>query len=178
LFHDDVRDAILRQSNNTVTPSITNVSNQDRVRTSGIEIAWSGRDVGVRGLSAEANAAFTRSKVVENAKDPATEGKYWLRVPKARANVLVAYRPSARWMGSVGWRYSTAAFNDVYNLDTNSNVYGGISDVNQIDLRLSYKPVPKLELAVGMDNVTDHHAYQSHPLPGRTLFLQVRSGSR
>lgn len=178
LFHDSISDAILRQSNNTVTPSITNVSNQDLVRTSGIEFAWSGRDLGVRGLSVEASAAFTRSKVVENAKDPATEGKYWLRIPKVRGNAIIAYRPTAKWMGSVGYRYSTSAYNDVYNLDTNRNVYGALSRVNELDLRLSHKPVPKLELAVGLDNVTDSHAYQSHPLPGRTLFLQLRTSSR
>ena len=178
LFHDDVHDAILRQSNNTVTPSVTNVSNQDLVRTSGLEVAWSAHDVGVTGLSVEGNGALTRSKVARNAKDPATEGKYWLRVPKARANVILAYRPTVKWLGSVGWRVSTSAFNDVYNLDINPNVYGGISKVNQIDLRVSHKPVPLLELAVGLDNVTDHHSYQSHPLPGRTLFLQVRTSSR
>jgi iron complex outermembrane receptor protein len=178
LFHDDVHDAILRQSNNTVTPSVTNVSNQDLVRTSGLEVAWSARDVGIEGLSVEANGALTRSKVVRNAKDPGTEGKYWLRVPKARANVIVAYRPTTKWMGSLGWRFSTSAFNDVYNLDTNPNVYGGISRVNQLDARLSYKPARLLELAMGMDNVTDNHSYQSHPLPGRTLFVQVRTSSR
>lgn len=178
LFHDDVHDAILRQSNNTVTPNITNVSNQDLVRTTGLEVAWSARDVAVRGLSVEANGALTRSKVVKNARDPASEGKYWLRVPKARANVMLAYRPTAKWIGSLGWRFSTSAFNDVYNLDINPNVYGGISEVNQLDLRLSHKPTPKLELALGMDNITDHRSYQFHPLPGRTLFLQVRTSSR
>ena len=148
------------------------------MRTTGFEVAWSARDVTVRGLSVEANGALTRSKVIENAKDPLTEGKYWLRIPKARANVIVAYRPDSKWMGSAGWRFSTAAYNDVYNLDTNSNVYGGISRVNQLDLRVSYKPTSIVELAVGMDNVTDQHAYQSHPLPGRTLFLQLRTASR
>jgi iron complex outermembrane receptor protein len=132
----------------------------------------------VSGLSLEANGALTRSRVVRNAKDPETEGKHWLRVPEARANAVLAYRPSPRWMGSVGWRFSTAAYNDVYNRDVNGDVYGGISSVNQLDLRLSHKPVPGLELAVGMDNVTDNHSYQSHPLPGRTLFVQVRASSR
>ena len=57
----------------------------------------------MRGLSVEANGAFARSKVVENAKDPATDGKYWLRVPKsARQPHSLAYRPTAKWMGSVG----------------------------------------------------------------------------
>ena len=38
VFHDAVRDAILRQSDTTVTPSVTRVSNVDRVKTSGLEI--------------------------------------------------------------------------------------------------------------------------------------------
>ena len=136
------------------------------------------RDLGVRGLSVEANGAFARAKVTENTKDPATVGKYFLRVPRWRGAALLAYRPTASWMGSVGWRYQGESFNDVYNLDTNPNVYGGISRVNQLDARLSYKPARLLELALGMDNVTDNHSYQSHPLPGRTLFVQARTSSR
>ncbi|HEY4723025.1 MAG TPA: TonB-dependent receptor, partial [Anaerolineae bacterium] len=77
--------------------------------------------------------------------------------------------------GSIGWRHQGRAYNDVYNLDTNPGVYGGVSKVNEADLRLSYKPQPKLEFAVGVDNVTDQHAYQAHPYPGRTLFAELRS---
>jgi iron complex outermembrane recepter protein len=178
LFHDDVRDSILRQTDQTVTPNITNVSNADRVKTSGIEVAWSAPHLGIRGLSVDANGALTRSKVTENAKDPASVGKYWLRVPKARASVLLAYRPTDKWMGSVGWRYQGRAYADVYNLDINPSAFGGVSNLNQLDLRTSYKPHAQLELALGLDNVTDEHAYAFHPYPGRTLFVQVRAASR
>ena len=57
--------------------------------------------------------------------------------------MILAYRPDAKWMGSAGWRYSTAAFNDVYNLDVHPNVYGGISRVNQVDLKLSHSRCPR-----------------------------------
>jgi iron complex outermembrane receptor protein len=178
LFHDDIRDSILRQSDITVIPTVTNVSNADRVKTSGVEAAWAAHDFGVRGLSLEANGAVTRSKVTANAKDPDSVGKYWLRVPKTRGSVLVAYRPTAKWMGSVGFRHQGRAYNDVYNLDVNPNVYGGVSSINQLDLRVSHKPRPWLEVASGADNVNDQHAYVSHPYPGRTLFLQVRTSSK
>lgn len=178
LFHDDVRDSILRQTDQTVTPNITNVSNADRVETSGIEVSWTARDLGIRGLSLEANAALTRSKVTENAKDPASVGKYWLRVPKARANVLLAYRPTDKWMGSIGWRYQGRAYNDVYNLDINPDVYGGVSTIDQVDLRLSRTLHANLEASLGVDNVTGSHAYVVHPYPGRTVFLQLRAASR
>jgi iron complex outermembrane receptor protein len=57
-------------------------------------------------------------------------------------------------------------------------VYGGVSRLNQLDLRLSFKPRPRIELATGMDNVTNHRAYQSHPYPNRTVFVEIRSSSR
>jgi iron complex outermembrane receptor protein len=81
-------------------------------------------------------------------------------------------------MGSVGFRHQGRAYNDVYNLDVNPNVYGGVSGLNQLDLRSSFKPHARLELAAGVDNLTDGRAYQSHPFPGRTFFLEVRSSSR
>jgi len=176
LFHDDVADAILRQTNALVTPNVTNISNVDRVKTTGIEFAWQAQDfVGIHGLSLDANAAFTDSKVTANAKDPKSVDKYWLRVPKTRGSALVAYRPNTQWMGSIGFRHQGRSYNDVYNLDINPDVYGGVSSVNQADLRLSYKPQPKLEFAVGVDNVTDERAYQAHPYPGRTMFIELRA---
>jgi iron complex outermembrane receptor protein len=178
VFHDEVEDAILRQSDTTVTPSITNVSNVDRVRTSGIELVWTARDFGIRGLSVEANGAWTDSKVVENARDPQSEDKYWLRVPRTRAGALVAYRPTDKWMGSLGWRHQGRAYSDVYNLDVNPGVYGGVSRLNQLDARLSYKPQAILEVAIGIDNVTNGRAYQVHPFPARTIYVSLRTSSR
>jgi len=174
IFHDDVRDAILRQSDTTVVPTVTRVSNVDRVRTRGIEVVFQSQDLFVRGLSLDANAAFAHSKVVENARDPASEGKWWLRVPKVRANAMATWRPTTQWMGSLGVRHSGRAYNDTYNLDVNPNVYGGVSAYTFTDLRLAYKPAGALEYAVGIDNLLDKRGFQSHPYPGRTLFAEVR----
>lgn len=174
LFHDDVRDAILRQSDTTVTPSVTRISNVDRVKTKGIEFVWQTQDWLLTGLSLDANLALADSKVTENTRDPLMVGKQWLRVPKVRANLLAAYRPTAEWMASLGVRHSGRAYNDAYNLDVNPNVYGGVSSFTFVDLRGSYKINPKLELALGVDNVADSRGYQAHPYPGRTLFTELR----
>lgn len=174
LFHDDVRDAILRQTDTSVTPSVTRISNVDRVKTTGIEIAWQAYDWLLKGLSIDANAAFARSKVAANAKDPQSVGKDWLRVPKVRANVLAAYRANDRCMTSIGVRHSGRAYNDVYNADINPDVYGGVSSFTFVDLRASYKFDPKVELALGLDNAADSRGYQAHPYPGRTLFTELR----
>lgn len=174
VFQDWVKDAILRQTDATVTPSVTRVSNVDRVRTRGIELEWAQQDVGLRGLDLEAHLAFTRSIITANTRDPATVGKYWLRVPKSRGAVLVSWRPNDRWRTSLGLRYSGRAYNDVYNLDVNPDVYGGVSRVRQLDWRASVKLQPKLEWALGIDNLTDQRAWQFHPYPGRTLHTELR----
>lgn len=174
LFHDDVRDAILRQTDTTVAPSKTYVSNVDRVKTKGAELAWSAQDWLLAGLRLEANAAFTRARVVANARDPQSLGKWWLRVPRTRGNLLAAYRPDEHWMGSVGLRHEGRSWNDPYNLDVNPDVYGGNSRLKQVDLRLAFQFDRHLELAAGVNNAANAHAYQSHPYPGRTLFAELR----
>lgn len=183
LFHDDVRDAILRQSTTDATvcrstgtsaSTYTCVQNVDRVKTRGIEIAWQAHDWLLKGLSLDANAAFAHSKVVANARDPNSVGTYWLRVPKVRANLLAAYRANDRCMTSIGVRHSGRAHNDVYNADINPDVYGGVSSFTFVDLRVSYEFDPRVELALGVDNAADARGYQAHPYPGRTWFTELR----
>jgi len=179
LFSDDVRDGILRQSNTVGATTTTFVSNVDRVRTRGLEWVWQAQDLFLSGLSVDANAAWADAKVVANARDPASVGKQWLRVPRLRANALLSYRPNhiagGSWMGSLGVRHSGRAFNDTYNLDVNPNVFGGVSSFTFWDVRAAYTLNPHLELALGIDNLTDSRGYQAHPYPGRTVFLEVRA---
>lgn len=184
LFHDDVKDAILRQSTSdpavckttaTGATSYTCVQNVDRVKTTGIELAWQALDLFIKGLSVDASAAYTfESKVTANAKDPLMVGKWWLRVPRTRAALQAAWRPDDAWLFAAGYRHEGRAYNDTYNLDINPNVYGGVSKVDQLDLRSAYKFSRRMEMAVGVNNVTNQHAYQFHPYPGRTLFAELR----
>lgn len=174
LFHDEVKDAILRQTDISVTPTVTRVSNVDRVKTTGIEFAWQAQDLFITGFSVEATAAFTHAKVTANARDPRSVGKWWLRVPRERATVQASYQWHDDWRFSAGYRHEGRAYNDVYNDDVHPDVYGGVSSVNQMDLRGSYKLSKQLELALGINNVLDARAYQSHPYPGRTLFAELR----
>jgi iron complex outermembrane receptor protein len=174
LFHDDVRDAILRQSDLTSLGTQVRVSNVDRVKTRGIEMAWQAQDWGLPGLALEASAGLTRSRVVANARDPASVGKHWLRVPRTRATLQAAWRPDAQWLLAAGWRHQGRAYNQPDNSDVQPDVYGGVSRVNQLDLRAAYRLTRQLELALGLQNATDQRAYQSHPYPGRTLLAELR----
>ena len=78
------------------------------------------------------------------------------------------------WSASATYRYSGGQFNEMDNSDYNTDVYGAISRVSQLDVRLLFKPAAGAELAVGVDNLNNNHAYQMHPYPGRTLFAEMR----
>ena len=174
LFQDDVRDAIWSQLNLSVFPNVANVANVGRVRTRGLELVAQIDQPGLRGLTADANIAFSKSTVLENANYQPSVGKDWTRVPRVRGATTLTYAPDVKWSVSATYRYSGRQFNETNNSDYNTDVYGAISRVSQVDARLLLKPVAGTELAVGIDNLNDNRAYQMHPYPGRTLFAEMR----
>lgn len=174
LFQDDVRDSIFSQTNVTVTPNVTNVQNVDRVRTRGIETAFSIALPAIESLTFDGSLAYARARILENDNFPVSVGKIWPRVPKWRGNLQTVWRPTERWMSSVGVRYSGRMFNQLDNSDINPDTYGGVSRFTMLDARVAYTTESNVELALGVDNLTDERAYQSHPYPGRTAFVEAR----
>ncbi|WGG52650.1 TonB-dependent receptor [Rugamonas sp. DEMB1] len=174
LFQDDVRNTIWSQLNLNVFPNVTNVQNVDRVRTRGVELVGQVDRLGIHGLSAEANIAFSKSTILENRDYPPSVGKNWSRVPRVRSAATLLYAPADSWSAAATYRYAGAQFNEINNSDTNSDVYGAVSRVSQLDVRLLLKPVKGTELALGIDNLNNNRAFQLHPYPGRTLFAEVR----
>jgi len=174
LFQDDIRDTIWSQLNLNVFPNVTNVQNVGRVRTRGLELVGQIDRLGIPGLSAEANIAFSKSTILENANYLPSVGKNWSRVPRVRSASTLIYAPSDRWSLAASYRYSGPQFNEINNTDYNTDVYGGVSRVSQLDVRLLLKPVKGTEVSLGVDNLNNNKAYQLHPYPGRTLFAEVR----
>jgi iron complex outermembrane receptor protein len=43
-----------------------------------------------------------------------------------------------------------------------------------LDARVAYTTANNIELALGVDNLTDERAYQSHPYSGRTALVEAR----
>jgi iron complex outermembrane recepter protein len=101
-------------------------------------------------------------------------GKWWLRVPRSRATLQASYRPTPAWMVSAGLRHEGRSYNDTYNLDIQPQVFGASSKINQLDLRAACKVNTLLELALGVNNLTDQRAFAFHPFPGRTVFAELR----
>lgn len=174
LFQDDVRDSIFSQTNVTLTPNVTNVQNVDRVRTRGIETAFSIALPSLPSLSFDGSLAYARARILENDNYPVSVGKIWPRVPDWRGNLQTVWRPSDHWLTSLGIRYSGRMFNRLENDDINPDTYGGVSRFTMLDARVAYTTESNIELALGVDNLTDERAYQSHPYPGRTAFVEAR----
>jgi iron complex outermembrane receptor protein len=174
LFQDDVRDSIFSQRNVTETPIRTYVQNVDRVRTRGIETAFSIAVPAIQSLSFDGSLAYARARILENDNYPVSVGKVWPRIPKWRGNLQTVWRPTDRWLTSLGIRYSGRMFNNLENDDINPDTYGGVSRFTMLDARVAYTTGSNIELALGVDNLTDERAYQSHPYPGRTAFVEAR----
>jgi iron complex outermembrane recepter protein len=175
VFEDDIRDTILSQTNVTVFPNVTNIQNIDRVRTRGIELSATANDVGLRGLDLTGNVEFIRSITLENANNPATVGKYWVRVPRTRLNLVGTYRSDEHWTTSLAVRHSGKKYGNLDNSDTNGDVFGGVSTYTVWDTKLSYRIAKYLEAAFGIDNLTNEKYYVFHPYPGRTFFGELRA---
>jgi len=174
LFEDDVKDSIFSQTNVTVTPQVTNIQNVGRVRTRGIEAQLRWRPAAIDGLSIDANAALTKAEILENANFPAAEGKNWPRIPRVRANLQAVYAFNDQLTGTLAGRWSGRMYNTLDNIDINPDVYGGVSRAKSLDMRLAWQAEDGLELALGIDNLTNAPSYQAHPLQGRTVFAEVR----
>ena len=112
--------------------------------------------------------------VKANAANPAQVGKQWLRIPKQRYAVQASYRPNAQWLLGAAWRWSGRSYNTELNIDSNPDTYGGVSRVNQLDLKAVWKFAPHWEWALGVNNVTNQQSWQAHTLPQRSVQTELR----
>ena len=169
-----MKDSIYRQTDATVTPSVTRVSNVDRVLTQGLELSWQSRDVLLAGLNVSGSATWADARVMENAAMPSSEGKRWLRLPAQRYTLQTSYRPNAQWLFSGAWRVAGPMFNTQLNTDTYSDVYGGASRVNQVDVHMAWHFAKDWTWSAGIDNLTNSQAWQAHSLPQRAFQTELR----
>ncbi len=75
---------------------------------------------------------------------------------------------------AAAWRYSGRQYASLDNSDIDPNTFGGVSTVNQLDLKASWQVVRNVTVAAGVDNVNNQHAYQFHPYPLRTWVAELR----
>jgi iron complex outermembrane receptor protein len=174
LFQDDVKNTIFSQTDTTVIPNVTNFQNIGKVRSRGVETSYSGEDVLVRGLDLLASVAYTQSKIIANAQNPATVGKYFYRIPLWRADLAATYHFDDRAALTLAARYSGRQYNTLTNTDTNPDVFGGTSSYTVADAKFTYKPTRLSEVGIGVDNLFDARYFVYHPYPGRTFYVEAK----
>lgn len=174
LFFEETKDALYSQTNVTVVPNVTNIQNVDRIRTKGIEAVWQKTDAWVRGLELLASVTFSPSIIEENAKNPASVGKWQPRVPRWRSSVLGTYRPNDDWSYTLGVRYSGKQFSQLDNSDTNGYAYTGVSRFLVADARIRWRFAKGWTAAVGADNLGNYQYWNFHPYPRRTWIGELK----
>lgn len=172
LFHEATKDALYSQLIPGTTTSA--VQNVDKVRTTGLELAYSAQSVLVRELDLGASLTFANSKIVANAANPASVGKWHPRVPRWRATAWATYKPDDRWAVTVAARYSGRQYSNLDNSDVNADTYFGASKYFSVDLRARYQIDRQLSAAFGIDNANNAQYWNFHPYPQRTYTASLR----
>ena len=174
LFHEDTQDALYSQTNFSVTPTVTNIQNVGRINTTGLEMAYSAQDVGVKGLDLSGSLTFADATVTENLRNPASVGKRAPRVPDWRASFVASYKPTAKLSTTLGMRYSGQQFSQLDNSDTNGFTYQGVSSYFVADVRVNYQFAKQWTGSVGIDNLTNTTYWAFHPYTQRTFSASLK----
>jgi len=171
-FQENASDALYSQTN--LATNVTNIQNIDRIRTRGLELAYQGVDVGLRGLDLTGSITYANSVITQNDANPAMVGNKQPRVPNWRATVSATYRQTPQLSYALAGRYSGRQYNTLDNSDGNADTYGGASTFFVLDVRLRYKVDRQWSAAVGIDNLTNRQYYVAHPYPQRTLSAELK----
>lgn len=175
LFYQNIKDAIFSFSGlNQFGTVITSYKNVDQVRQFGAELMIEAQDILIDGLDIDANLAWIDAKTVRNAANPAAEGVQFPRIPTWRSNGNVRYRVAEPVKASIGWRYASRPNSDLFGL-VRGGAYGFQTEYFMFDSRLTWQLSKQLELGAGIDNLFNHQAYVSHPLPQRTFVLDLKA---
>lgn len=173
VFNEDVTDSLYSQ----LIPGSTTVSrvqNVDAINTKGVEAAYQGSDVLVKGLDFAGSITYADSRIVSNVALPSSIGKYQPRVPVWRATALTTYRFDERLSASLGVRYSGDQYSQLDNSDVNGFAYQGASRYLILDLRTRLRISRKAVAAFGIDNLTNEEYWNFHPYPKRTYVAELK----
>jgi iron complex outermembrane receptor protein len=179
-FSEDVRDSLYSQT--TFDPganrNISRVQNVDRITTQGLEAAFSGNDVGLKGLDLAASVTYAHSVIRANqgfvSVPGDTVGKQQPNIPRWRATVLASYRFDQRWTGTLAARYSGRQFRTLDNSDINGTTFQGVSRYFVTDLRLRWQAGRNWSAAFGIDNLNGDRYWNFHPYPQRSYSAELR----
>lgn len=180
-FAETTRDALYSQT--TFDPvanrNVSRVQNVGRIATQGLEAAYNGTDVLVRGLDLLGSVTYAHSVIRENAGFVTTPGdtvgKRQPNIPRWRASALASYRWTPQWSTSVGARFSGRQFRTLDNADINGNTYFGVSKFFVVDIRAQWKIDKTFTAAFGIDNLNNRQYWNFHPYPQRSYVAELKA---
>ncbi|MGI4846144.1 MAG: hypothetical protein ACRYF7_22860 [Janthinobacterium lividum] len=87
---------------------------------------------------------------------------------------MATYRVGERLAYSLAARYSGRQFSTLDNSDPNGFAYQGASRYFTVDGRVTWKPVKRWTVALGVDNLNNYRYWNFHPYSQRTWVLEGR----
>lgn len=173
LFRDDIKDAIIYQTDTTVSPTITTYLNVDRALTNGVELAASRKGLAGGLWDVEGSLTWQDPRVLENRANPAVEGKQLPLTTQFRAILIHSLHLGETLDFSLAGRYFTKQFARLDNRDVNGDTFGGQSSALVFDLKAALELAKGLRGSVGVDNLFSAQYYDYHPYPQRTYYLSL-----
>ena len=180
LFAENVRDSLYSQTvfDPVANRNISRVQNVGRIRTQGLELAYSGSDVLRKGLDFNGSVTYADSVIKENAGFVVvpgdTIGKRQPNIAKWRATALVSYRFDERWTAAFGARYAGPQFRTLNNGDVNGDTYQGVTKYFTTDIRVGYRINKQWSAALGIDNLNNQKYWNFHPYPQRSVHAELK----
>lgn len=180
-FAEETRDALYSQTtfDAAANRNVSRVQNVDRIATFGLEFAYTGYDVFVRGLDLQGSLTYAHSEIKENAGFVTTPGdtlgKRQPNIPRWRGAFLASYRWTPDWSTSVGARFASRQFRTLDNSDVNGFTYFGVSKFFVVDLRARWQIDKTFSAAFGIDNVNNDKYWNFHPYPQRTYVAELKA---
>jgi iron complex outermembrane receptor protein len=179
-FAEDTHDSLYSQTtfDAAANKNISRVQNVGRIATRGLELAFSGDDMVLKGLDLQGSLTYADSQIKENAGFVLTPGdtlgKRQPNIPRLRAAALLSWKFDDRWTASFGARYSGVQYRTLNNGDVNGFTYMGVSKFFTTDVRLHWKASRQWSAAVGIDNLNNNRYWNFHPYPQRSYSAEVR----
>lgn len=177
LFYDQISDEIANNTQTINGQTVTAFLPIDRTETVGIDLTYQQNELFNLPVDLMVNGTFMNKEIKRNARNRALEGNEWDRIPKMQINSTLTYHTLPQWDNSVGVRYRSDSFQTLQNTDTAAYVMGGTDESAFVDLKTVYR-LPeyknlKSTISGGIDNLFNTNAFENHPYPQRTFFINA-----
>jgi iron complex outermembrane receptor protein len=174
LFHETIKDALISQLGPlpNQTQLFSFVQNIGRTRTNGVELVVDKRNLLPR-FDLSGSITLADPKIVSDPILRAAEGKLIPQVPRRKATLVGTWRPTDRLSLTGAVRYSSRMFGTIDNSDVVGHTYQGFEGYTVADVRALYRLTSQIDIAAGVENLTDRRYFLFHPFPGRTFTAEV-----